>query len=78
MRESSTYQAILEEGAARGREEGRAVEVKRILLLQGRIRFGEPDSAARASLEAIADLQTLERLATRLVQVESWDELLAS
>ena len=74
MRESTTYQAILEEGAARGREQ----EARRVLLLVGSERFGEPDPAVRKELEGITSVEDLEGLATRLLQVESWQELLGS
>src|SRR5207302_4518799 len=40
MKESSTYQAILEEGEAIGKAE----EARKMLLLQGRDRFGEPSA----------------------------------
>jgi predicted transposase YdaD len=74
MRESITYQAILQEGKA----EGEASEARRILLLQGRRRFGEPAAAALAALNSVSDLQKLEDLTVRLLEVETWEELLAS
>lgn len=74
MRESSTYQAILEEGAERGREE----EARKLLLLLGRARLGEPTPAGRERLEHLQGVEQLEQLITRTLQVESWDELLGS
>lgn len=68
MRESSTYQLILSEGELR--------EAKKLLLLQGRKKFGPPDEATAAALEAIADLARLEQLHDRLLEVSSWQELL--
>lgn len=68
MRESDTYLAILDEGAI--------AQNKRVLLRQGRKRFGEPDASMRATLEAIPDLQRLEQLSERLLEVSSWQELL--
>ena len=48
MKESSTYQAILEEGAklgeARGEAKGKVEEAKAILLRQGSRRFGSPQA----------------------------------
>src|SRR5207253_2343305 len=40
MKESVTYQAILEEGEAKGKAE----EARKMLLLQGREQFGEPSA----------------------------------
>ncbi|TVS20571.1 MAG: hypothetical protein EA424_03315 [Planctomycetaceae bacterium] len=73
MRESVTYQAILEEG----REEGGIRELHRMILRQGRVRFGEADEAVRQQIEAIRDIDRLEDLTERLVIVSSWDELMA-
>lgn len=72
MKESVTYQAIIEEGEAKGRVE----EARRLLLRQGRIRFGSPDSSSEAALAALTDLDRLERLSEQLLQVSSWKELL--
>lgn len=73
MRESVTYQAILEEG----REEGRMRELHRVILRLGRLRFGDADPTVRQEIEAIRDIETLEELTDRLVTVSSWGELLA-
>ena len=73
MRESSTYQAIL----AEGREEGRIQGIQTTLLRQGRRRFGEPDEATRQHLLAISDVERLDALSERLLEVGSWQELLA-
>ena len=73
MKESSTYQAILEEG----RNEGSAAEARRLLLLQGTERFGDPDESTRLALERINSVELLERLSIRLLKVSSWEELLA-
>jgi hypothetical protein len=40
-------------------------------------RFGKPSAKLRKTLAAIADPDILEGLATRLLEVESWTELLA-
>jgi hypothetical protein len=74
MKDSDTYQAILDEG----RVEGRVEEAKKILLLQGWKRFGVPDAPTRAALEALTEPEQLERLSERLVDVASWEELLAN
>ena len=71
MRESDTYQAILDEG----REEGVVKGVQRTLLHLGRKRLGEPDEAARRALLDITDLDRLDRLSERLLDVSTWQEL---
>ena len=73
MKESATYRAILREGKA----EGKIEEAKRILLRQGRIRFGQPKATVKSRIEAIADLARLEHLTDRVLDAESWDELIA-
>lgn len=78
MKESATYQAILDEGRSEGREEGRVEEARRMLLLLGGERFGPPDARVRAALDAMDSVEQLERLSQRLLKVESWDELLAA
>jgi predicted transposase YdaD len=71
MKESTTYQSILEEGKAMGARE--------LVLHQGRVRFGPPDATVTAALEGITDLGRLEELSERLLtpKVASWEELLA-
>jgi Smoothelin cytoskeleton protein len=66
MKESATYQAIL--------EEGRVLEAKLILLRQGRKRFGPPPRALERKLEAIEDLQMLDKMLDRLLVASSWHE----
>jgi hypothetical protein len=72
MRESDTYQAILDEG----REEGRIQGAQRTLLRQGRKKLGEPDEAMRQTLLGITDLERLDRLSERMLDVATWQELL--
>jgi predicted transposase YdaD len=80
MEESVTYQAILHKGKAQGKAEGKAEgeteEARKILLLQGRSRFGEASSVVLAAVEAVADVQKLEELSVRLLQAASWHDLL--
>lgn len=68
MRDSSTYQAILEEGAVQ--------QAQKMLVRQGSIRFGKPDRKTLAAIEAVGDLGRLDYLAERILQVDSWKELL--
>lgn len=78
MHESPTYQAILKEGRKEGRNEGRVVEAKRLLLMLGVDRFGEPDKATRSAVEAIHDVERLERMAKRVygASIIDWEGLL--
>jgi predicted transposase YdaD len=77
MKESSTYQAILKEGEAKGRVEGQAEEARRMLMLLGRKRFGSPSPSLRAQVDAIDDVTRIEGLIQRLLDVKDWDELLS-
>jgi hypothetical protein len=76
MRESSTYQAILEEGRTEGRTEGAVAEAKKVLRLQGDQAFGPPDAATAAAIERLGDLTRLEDLLGRVRTAGSWRELL--
>ena len=62
------------EGAFEGRFDG----ARRFLLRQGTRRFGAPDAATVAGLEATQDIDQLETLAERILQpgVRNWDDLL--
>jgi predicted transposase YdaD len=81
MKESVTYQAILEEGEAKGRSEGAIegalTEARKILQRLGQRRFGPPDTRVRTILEGITDVERLEELSERVYQVHSWEELLS-
>ena len=68
MIESSTYRATVEEGEV---QMGR-----KMLLRQGRRRFGEPSPQVLTALNALTDVSRLEELGDRLLQVSSWEELL--
>jgi predicted transposase YdaD len=85
LKDSSFYQVILKEGMEKGRKEGigqgqrqgRLEEARKVLFRQGRIRFGRLDKPTRAAIEAIDDLDRLERLSERLLTAASWADLLA-
>jgi predicted transposase YdaD len=76
MRESSTYQAILEEGRQEGRQEGKVLEARRLLRMIGESRFGPPDAQTAALIDQFADLGRLEETFKRLWTAGSWEELL--
>ncbi|MCC7369279.1 MAG: hypothetical protein IT306_12695 [Chloroflexi bacterium] len=71
MRESSTYQAILEEG----REEGEVRSLRRMVLELGADRFGPPDASITSLIEHIGDLGVLNRLLHAILRVNDWQEL---
>ncbi len=81
IEESSVYQDIFAkgraEGEARGRAEGEFEEARRILLRQGRKKLGEPDERVLALVAGLGDLERLNRLLDRILDVATWDELLA-
>ena len=77
MRESVTYQAILEEGREKGWEQGQEEAARRILLLQATRRFGPPDDATRGRLGSVVGNARLEALAERVLTAASWDDLLS-
>ena len=71
MQESTTHQAILREGLF----EGRVGEAQRLLLLQGELRFGAADDATRSDIEAIRDVERLERIMKRVLDTSVPDGL---
>jgi predicted transposase YdaD len=70
MHESTTYQAILDEG----REDG----IRKTLLRQGRLKFGPPDANIETEVQAITDLARLERMSERLLNASTWKDVLAT
>lgn len=83
--DSSVYKAALavgrKEGISQGLNEGLDLgeqrEAKKFLLLMGESRFGPPNQKVRKALDRITDVPRLEALGLRLLQVGSWEELLA-
>jgi predicted transposase YdaD len=76
MHESVTYQKVVEEGRAEGFVEGLVEGEQWIIARQATLRFGPPDEATRARLEAIHDPDRLEALAERILTATGWDDLL--
>ena len=76
LKDSSFYQ-VLQKWAGEARErQGEIQEARKILIRIGRIRFGHLAKRTRARIEAINDLERLERLNERLLTVTSWEDLL--
>ena len=76
MKESSSYQAILEEGYAQGEMRGEMKEAAKLLKKLGTRRFGPPDHSVLVAIEAITDLERIELLLERMLEASSWEELL--
>lgn len=68
MRESGTYQLILEEGAIAHTHE--------LILKQGRVRLGTPTEKQVAKLKSIEDLDRLDRIGVKVLSAKTWDGLL--
>lgn len=73
MRESVTYQMIVEEGIERGEVLG----MREMLVEQGIARFGQPGADQAATLDQINDVTVLRRLGRAILTADSWDALLA-
>lgn len=78
MKESTTYQAILKEGEAKGREEGLILEARSALLRLGRKRFGPEPEHVSSAVAKMDSRDMLEVLLLRALDVESWDDLLGT
>lgn len=68
-------QSIYQEGKQEGRHEGALAHARSSVLRVGRKHFGEADDSVIAKLNALKDLDHLDRMAERLLEVASWDEL---
>jgi hypothetical protein len=68
MEESDTYLMILE----RGQEK----QAKKAILIFGEKRLGTPDQSVKTRLEAITDLDRLDRMILQAATAASWQEIL--
>ncbi len=68
MEESDTYLMIVDEGQVK--------YAKKAVLVAGEKRLGAPDASAKARLEAITDLERLDRMFHRAFDAAGWDEIL--
>lgn len=79
MTESSVVNAWIAEGMAEGEAKGRVESARAILLRIGAKKFGRsPTDAQRTALNTIVDPIFLTLLGERVLDVGSWDELLAA
>ncbi len=81
IEESSVYQGILKKGEAegivKGIVEGRIEEVREVVFRQGRKKFGPPGKEIEAEINALNNLERLHELVDRILDVSTWDDLLA-
>ena len=81
IEESSVYQDIFATGEAKGRDAGRVEgaveEARKTLLRQGRKKLGPPSESIEARITALGDLDRLNDLLDRILDVATWDQLLA-
>jgi hypothetical protein len=84
IEESSVARDLIDKGIAQGMAQGITQGIaqvltseRRLILNQGRTRFGPPSQEVIATFEGIDDPERLEALGMRLLVVTSWDELLA-
>ncbi len=94
LAESKTYQQILRDGwrqgrreghdegrqagLKEGRQEGELIGERRVLIRQGTRKFGEPDAATIAAIDAILDPDRLVALCERIIDADilTWADLL--
>lgn len=70
MRESSTYQEIL--------QEGRIMCAQKVLLRLGMKGFGAPLPEIQTAIADMTDLDRLDRILDRVFEATSWADLLAT
>ncbi|MGL6073877.1 MAG: hypothetical protein ACRC8S_06930 [Fimbriiglobus sp.] len=82
LEDSTTYQLILARGEARGEARGQArgvvLQTQAMVLQIGAKRFGAAPSTVEATIRSLADQSRLQRIADRLLDATSWDDLLAT
>jgi hypothetical protein len=66
------------EGKLEGKLEGQTMTARRLLVSLGKNKFGSADSVIEAAVDAIADVDRLERMANRVLHASSWTEILAT
>jgi predicted transposase YdaD len=78
IEESSVYQDIFAKGEAKGLIVGRVEEARLAVMQLGRKKLGQIDEAMRVRIAAIDDLDRLNALLVRILDVTSWFELLGT
>jgi predicted transposase YdaD len=73
IEESSVYQEIFAQREAKGEARGEAREA---VLTVGRKRLGPPEEGVIRQINAMVEVNQLNSLLVRILDVSSWDELL--
>jgi predicted transposase YdaD len=80
IEESSVYQDIFAKGETEGRTEGRAEgrveEAREAVLTVGRKRLGQPEDGVIRQINAMDEVNQVNSLLVRILDVSSWDDLL--
>ena len=66
----------LEKGLEEGLEKGKIAGARTILFRLGEVRFGKPNKTIRAAIEAIDELDRLEKMTERILTAKGWRELI--
>ena len=77
LEDSSTYQYLIQRGKLEGNREGKREEVQNLLFRIGKKKYGPPGPAVVAKVDAEQDLERLESMFERVLDANSWDDLLA-
>jgi predicted transposase YdaD len=75
---SPVFRDIFNEGEAAGKAKGAVNEARKTLLRQGGTKLGPPDEQIGGRIAEITELDRLHVLLDRILDVSSWDKLLAS
>ncbi len=78
MKESVTYQAIVEERKMEGIFEGKVAARQEVGLDLGQKRFGPLSPQSETALRNITDPERLSNVIRALLDVSSWEELLST
>lgn len=77
MQTNPLWDRIRAEARGEGRQEGRTEGMRAMLLELGRQKFRKrPSRKQQEALDSVTDREDLEALAKRLLEVDSWAELL--
>ena len=77
LKESTGYQIIYGRGKTEGKAEGSLETLRATILRLGKKKFGEPSAEVVSELKGIADEARLTELSERILDVDSWKNLLS-
>lgn len=76
LEDSATYQLIHKKGVAQGVAQGVIQEAQALILRLGAKRLGVPPAEVEVAVRAVTDHARLERMADRVLDATTWDEIL--